>query len=176
MLEGIAEETGIILNDSISNSSYCDTPLCPSTFFMEGKRIGKLMVKPYKTGFTIKDECPNHPMYYTITAPPVIKATDVLTHIWSNQICEFIYGIVDRRHLNTDCMYYFIKRQDMALNYYSTLTVKTSPSAGNPNIIRYEFLWNDGEIYTIDYQLSNLAVTITDWVKIEKSILPDFLL
>jgi hypothetical protein len=166
------EEVGLILNDSIGSWSYVDTPKFPNRFMMRGERTGALIVKPCATGITIEDEDSSHPMYYTLMLSPVIEENSYLKCLWPEYLFEFIYGITDRKYLSTNCIYYLA--WDSAKKHScDTLVVRTSPARHDPNTVRHEFLWGDGEIYALDCQLNKPIAP--EYVKrIEKSTLSDF--
>lgn len=167
-----AEEVALILNDSISNWYYSDTPALPGIFSMEGERVGKLKIIASSTGITIEKDNPDiSTMYYTVTdAPPIIEENKLLKYLWPEQIFMLIYGIVERKFLNTNCIYYLV-RNSATSNSYDILIAKTSPSKDDSNIINHELLWGDGEIYAVALQLNK--PTIPNCVRIQKSHLLD---
>lgn len=171
----LAEEVGLIVNDSVMGTSVVNpSPTGPSypfdTLIMSGKRVGMLTVRVYETGITVAQLSENPDFeYYTMIDSAVTEANKVLEFFWPEQEFVFVYGTYHKERLITNHKVYLSKPNARTDYFDQFLIVKTCPFRSDPNMIRTEFIWDNGDMYAMDYTINKpFEPKLT---KIDKSLL-----
>ena len=181
----LAEEAGLIINDTIIQEGVINTsPKNASqpfqTIVMAGKRAGLLRVRLYKTGITIDQLSenpsleeilnePENPLYYTVVDSAVVASTQLLNILWPEKEFRFVYGTRYKERQSTYRKWFLCSPKVTPDSADGFLLEKTRPLETDPNINRVEYLWGNGEIYTIDTPINKPFKP--NLFKIERSLL-----
>jgi hypothetical protein len=185
----LGQMTGLIMNDdttthdsvAIVTPAPTTPPLPYTTFIVTGMRSGLLRIRSYAGGITIDQlsATPNYEevlrdpedwVYFTIENYAVGQAAKLLGVCYPQRAFKFVYGTDYFKEPSTNRKIFISSLLSTPTEFDTFVMVKdryVNPTTKES--IRVEFLWSDGNIYTLEYTINKPFKP--NLIKIKESLL-----